>query len=81
MVEDAKTVWRKGRGAIEKIDNGTGDVMCLVEVPPVFKTVTKRVLKTPASTRATEIPAKYETIRVRKLVADLVVELVQLLVT
>jgi len=70
MVEDAKTVWRKGRGAIEKIDNGTGDVMCLVEVPPVFKTVTKRVLKTPASTRATEIPAKYETIRVRKLVAD-----------
>ena len=37
MVEDAKTVWKPGRGAIEKIDNGTGEVMCLVEVPAVYK--------------------------------------------
>ena len=70
MVEDAKTVWKPGRGAVEKIDNGTGEVMCLVEVPAVYKTVTKRVLKTPASTRMVEEPARYETIRVRKLVAD-----------
>ncbi len=70
MVEDAKTMWKPGRGAVEKIDNGTGEVMCLVEVPAVYKTVTKRVLKTPATTRMTETPARYETIRVRKLVAD-----------
>ncbi len=70
MVEDAKTVWKPGRGAIEKIDNGTGEVMCLVEVPAVYKTVSKRVLKTPATTRMVEEPARYETIRVRKLVAD-----------
>lgn len=70
MVEDAKTVWKPGRGAIEKIDNGTGEVMCLVEVPAVYKTVSKRVLKTAATTKTIEEPARYETIRVRKLVAD-----------
>jgi len=42
MVEDAKTVWKEGRGAIEKIEHGTGNVMCLVEVPAVYKTLTKR---------------------------------------
>ena len=70
MVEDAKTVWKPGRGAVEKIDNGTGEVMCLVEVPAVYKTVSKRVLKTPAATKMMEEPARYETVRVRKLVAD-----------
>ena len=70
MVEEAKTVWKEGRGAIEKIDNGTGNVMCLVEIPAVFKTISKRVVKTPATTRVVEEPARYETIRVRKLVAD-----------
>ena len=70
MVEDAKTVWKEGRGAIEKIEHGTGNVMCLVEVPAVYKTLTKRVLKTPATTKVVAEPARYETIRVRKLVAD-----------
>ncbi len=69
-VEDAKTVWKAGRGAVEKIDHGTGDIMCLVEIPAVYKTLTKRVLKAPASTKVMEEPARYETIRVRKLVAD-----------
>ena len=69
-VEDAKTMWKKGRGAVEKIDHGTGEIMCLVEVPAVYKTVSKRVLKAPASTKVMEEPARYETIRVRKLVAD-----------
>ena len=69
-VEDAKTVWKKGRGAVEKIDHGTGDILCLVEVPAVYKTISKRVLKTAASTRVIEEPARYETVRVRKLVAD-----------
>ena len=39
--------------------------MCLVEVPATFKTVKKRVLKTPAATRVQEIPAVYETIEKR----------------
>lgn len=70
MVESSKTMWKKGRGGIEKIDNATGDIMCLVEVPAVFKTLSKRVLKSAPSSRVIEQPAKYETIRVRKLVDD-----------
>jgi hypothetical protein len=38
------------------------DVMCLVEIPEQFQTITRQVLKTPASTREVEIPATYQTI-------------------
>ncbi len=69
LVEPARTVWKKGRGLIEKIDNTTGEIMCLVEIPAKYKTITKRVLKTPASTKVIEIPAQYKTVKVRKLVS------------
>ena len=46
----------------------TGNMLCLNEKPAQYKTVTKRVLKTPATTKRIEIPAKYKTVRVRKLV-------------
>jgi Putative peptidoglycan binding domain len=35
------------------------DVMCLVEVPERFETLTKRVLKTPATVREIEVRAQY----------------------
>jgi hypothetical protein len=38
------------------------DVMCLVEVPAQFQTITRQVLKTPASTREVDVPAEYTTI-------------------
>jgi hypothetical protein len=68
LVEPAKTVWKKGGGVIEKIDNTTGEVMCLVEVPAKYKTIEKQVVKTPATTREEEIPAVYKTVKVEKLV-------------
>jgi outer membrane murein-binding lipoprotein Lpp len=61
----AHTVWKKGRGPIEKIDEATGEIMCLVEVPATYKTVRKRVLQTPATTREVQLPAQYETVRKR----------------
>lgn len=64
----AYTTWKKGRGPVERIDNSTGDIMCLVEVPAKYKIVKKRVLKTPATTRKEVIPAKYTVKKVRKLV-------------
>ena len=67
LVKAAHTVWKEGRGPIEKVDNSTGEIMCLVEVPAEYKTVTKRVLKTPARTREEVIPAEYKTIK-RKVV-------------
>ena len=68
LVRPAYTTWKKGEGAITKVDNSTGEIMCLVEVPAEYKTVTKRVLKTPATTRTVSIPAEYQTVRVQKLV-------------
>lgn len=68
-VQDARTVWKKGRGNIEKIDSMTGDIMCLVEIPAVYKTVEKTVLDVPATSKQIAVAAKYETVRVKKLVS------------
>ena len=68
LVKAAYTTWKRGEGAITKVDNTTGEIMCLVEVPAEYKTVEKRVLKAPASTRKVTIPAEYQTVSVRKLV-------------
>jgi hypothetical protein len=65
----AYTTWKKGRGPIERVDNSTGEIMCLVEVPPVYRTVTSQVVKTPATTREIDEPAQYSTIRKRVLKA------------
>ncbi len=59
----AYTVWKKGRGPIERIDNGTGEIMCLVEIPATYKTVKKQVVKKPASTAEVEIPAEFVTVK------------------
>jgi hypothetical protein len=67
LVKPAATVWKKGSGLIEKIDNTTGELMCLVEIPPVYKTVKKTVMVTPPTTRKIEIPAEYKTVK-RKVV-------------
>lgn len=57
------TYWKKGTGPVQKINNSTGEIMCLVEVPPVYRTVTKQVVKTPASVQEIEIPAVYTSER------------------
>lgn len=40
----------------------TGDLMCLVEIPATFKTVSKQMLVKPATTRTIEKPAEYKTV-------------------
>ena len=65
LVKPAHTIWKKGRGPVEKIDNATGEIMCLVEVPAQYKTVRTKVLKTPATTRTIEIPAEYKTVKTK----------------
>jgi hypothetical protein len=65
LVKAAHTTWKKGRGPIEKIDNTTGEIMCLVEVPAVYNTVKKRVMVSPPATKEMFIPAEYKTIKKR----------------
>ena len=67
MIEPEKIVWQKGRGLVERIDT-TGEIMCKVKIPAKYKTIEKRVVKTPATTKVVEIPAEYTMQKVRKLV-------------
>lgn len=70
LVEPARQEWKKGRGPKERIDDSTGEILCLVEIPAKYKKVAKRILKTPATTRQIEIPAVYKTQKVRRLLAE-----------
>jgi len=69
MVRQAHSAWKKGKGLIEKVDNTTGEIMCLVEVPAEYKVVKQRVMVQPPATRMINIPAEYETVKVRRLVS------------
>ena len=69
LVEAAHSEWKKGRGVVERVDNMTGDIMCLVEVPARYETVKRQVVTKPASVRVIEIPAEYDTIKVTKMVS------------
>ncbi len=68
LVEPARSVWKDDCGVIERVDNATGEVMCLVEVPARYETLTKTVLDTPATTKSVNVPAVYKTIKVERLV-------------
>lgn len=68
LVKPAYTIWKKGTGPIQRIDSATGEIMCLVEVPAEYKTVTKQVIATAATVKTIKIPAKYKTVNVRELI-------------
>jgi hypothetical protein len=69
MVRPAYTIWKRSseltasERAQQGVDPGAGDILCLVEVPAEYKTVTSEVLNTAATTREIEIPAEYTTVR------------------
>ena len=69
MVKPAYNTWRKGHGAITRIDNMTGQIMCRVQVPAVYKNVSRRVLVRPAQNIRTLVPATYKTVKQKKFVA------------
>jgi hypothetical protein len=68
LVKEAHTMWKKGRGNIEKIDNATGEVMCMVHVPPTYKTVKKRIMVSPARIEEINKPAVYKVIKYKKMI-------------
>ncbi len=69
MVKPAYNTWRKGHGAITRIDNMTGEIMCRVTVPAVYKNVSQRVLVRPVQKIRTLVPAVYKTIKQKKFIA------------
>jgi hypothetical protein len=68
LVKEAHTVWKKGRGPVEKVDNITGEIMCLVEVPAAYKTVKREVMVKAPSTQEVAVPAEYRTVKKQVMV-------------
>jgi hypothetical protein len=68
LVKSAHTVWKKGRGPIEKVDNSTGEIMCLVEVPAAYNTVKRKVMVNAPTTKELAVPGEYKTIKKRVMV-------------
>ena len=68
-VSPATTKWEKREGDESCLSANPEDcrVWCLVDVPAVTRTVSKRVLKTPATTRTVSIPAEYKTVKRRRV--------------
>ena len=68
LVKAAYTTWKKGRGPIEKMNNSTGEIMCLIEVPAEYKTVSAKVVVSSARTEKISYPATYKDIKKRVMV-------------
>jgi len=70
LVEAAHSIWKKGTGPIQKIDNQTGEIMCRVDIPAEYETIDVDVVDTgPLLTDVSE-EAVYKTINVQKLESD-----------
>jgi hypothetical protein len=67
LVKPASTRWKKGHGLVEKVNNFTGEIMCLEEVPAEYKTVTRQMVTAPARTTLVQVPAEYKTVMVYKI--------------
>ncbi|HTT07844.1 MAG TPA: peptidoglycan-binding domain-containing protein [Gammaproteobacteria bacterium] len=64
LVRAGSTNWQQcpPTGGKSKSTGDDTDVRCLVEVPPVYQTVTKLVVKKPETTREVPVPAEYTTV-------------------
>lgn len=74
LVSPEREVWKRGDGPITKIDEETGDILCLVKEPAVYKTVKKRVLVSPEATREEIIPAEYQIVKKSVVVSPATVQ-------
>jgi hypothetical protein len=75
LVRPAYQVWKRSsqltpaeRAQQPPMNPAAGDILCLVEVPAEFRTVTREVVDQPAGTRQVEVPAEYRTVTVKKMV-------------
>lgn len=69
LVREAYTTWKKGRGPIERLNEATGEIMCLVEVPAEYKTVNSTVMIAGPTTQEKITPAKTKVVRTQVLVS------------
>lgn len=70
MVEPARTEWVKGKADPGCLSENPEDcqVMCLVELPATYKTISRRIIKTPSRTTEINIPSELKIVEKRVLV-------------
>lgn len=73
----ARQVWRRGSGPVQRIDQATGDLYCLVEEPAVYRTVTRRVAKAPTGLKRVVVPEQLGQRPATRLVAPATAERVR----
>ena len=69
LVKEAYTTWKKGRGPIERLNEATGEIMCMVEVPAEYRTVQRTVMTAAPTTREETVQAKTKVIRKQQMTA------------
>ncbi len=62
LVSPGRQYWKAGRGPVEQVNQLTGEIMCLIEEPPVYQTIEKRILVAPEMPEYKTQPAAFETI-------------------
>jgi regulator of extracellular matrix RemA (YlzA/DUF370 family) len=67
QIEAARTEWKKTK--CEDRGCNQSEVVCLVEIPAKYKTVMKRVVAKPITTKKVVTPAKYKTVNIQQLVS------------
>lgn len=69
IVKPSYFTWQKGKGKITRIDHATGEILCRVKIPAVYKNITHKVLVQKAKTIQIPNPALYKTIKHKKRVS------------
>jgi len=70
LIEAAHSVWKKGTGPIQKIDNQTGEIMCRVDIPAEYETLDVDVVASQSLITTVDEQAIYKTINIEKLEED-----------
>ena len=69
-ISEPEFVWHEISDTSMSADSRTGNKICLIEKPAKYQTVTRRVVKNEAYTNTVDIPAVFETKKVKKLVRE-----------
>jgi hypothetical protein len=69
-ITDSGVTWHEIHNLDHPTETRTGQQVCLTEEPAVYKTVTRRVVKTPATSETIVIPATTDTVQIQKLVSE-----------
>lgn len=69
LVKPEHTIWKKGSGPITKVNEITGEIMCLVTVPAEYATISKQLLVSEATMKEVPVPAVYKTVKRKVMTA------------